>query len=67
MPPFTRMKVCRMHASGQTVMFVVIDGVLAGLIAVADPIKATAADAIRRLHAEGLRLVMLSGDGRTTA
>ncbi len=57
----------RRRADGQTVMFVAIDGRLAGLIAVADPIKATTADAIRQLHAEGLRLVMLTGDNRTTA
>jgi Cu+-exporting ATPase len=52
---------------GQTVVFVAIDGRAAGLLAIADPIKATAADAIRALRAEGLRLVMLTGDNRTTA
>jgi Cu+-exporting ATPase len=44
-----------------------LDGALAGLIGVADPIKATTPDAIRRLHSEGLRIVMLTGDSRTTA
>jgi Cu+-exporting ATPase len=48
-------------------MYAIIDGARAGLIGVADPIKATTADAIRRLHAEGLHLVMLTGDSRTTA
>ena len=52
---------------GHTVVFVAIDGRAAGLLAIADPIKPTAAEAIRALHAEGLRLVMLTGDNRTTA
>ncbi len=56
-----------MRSTGQTVMFAIVDGALAGLIAVADPIKATTADAIRRLQDEGLRLVMMTGDSRTTA
>ncbi|HUF46923.1 MAG TPA: copper-translocating P-type ATPase, partial [Vicinamibacterales bacterium] len=57
----------RRRADGQTVMFVAVDGRLAGLLAVADPIKATTADAIRTLHGEGVRIVMLTGDSRTTA
>jgi Cu+-exporting ATPase len=48
-------------------MFVAVDGALAGLIGVADPIKSTTPDAIGQLHAEGLRIVMLTGDSRTTA
>jgi Cu+-exporting ATPase len=56
-----------LRRDGQTVMFVAIDGVLAGLLGVADPIKTTTPDAIRQLHAEGLRIVMLTGDSRTTA
>ena len=56
-----------LRAGGQTVMLVLVDGGLAGLISVADPIKGTSADAIRELHAEGLRLVMLTGDSKTTA
>ena len=48
-------------------MFVAIDKQLAGLIGVADPIKPTTAEAIRLLHASGVRLVMLTGDGQTTA
>ena len=53
--------------NGDTVVFVAIDGRGAGLIAMADPIKTTAAEAIRELHAEGLKLVMLTGDNRITA
>ncbi len=52
---------------GQTVMFVAIDGKAAGLIGVADPIKATAHEAIRRLHAQRLKVVMLTGDNVSTA
>jgi Cu+-exporting ATPase len=56
-----------LRADGQTVMFVAVDGRAAGLLGVADPIKATTPDAIRTLHAEGIRIVMLTGDSRTTA
>ena len=56
-----------LRADGQTVMYLAVDSTLAGLIAVADPIKATTPEAIRLLHAEGLRVVMLTGDTRTTA
>ena len=52
---------------GQTVMFVAVDGKSAGLIGVADPIKDTTPEAIRQLHEEKLRIVMLTGDNRTTA
>jgi Cu+-exporting ATPase len=52
---------------GQTVMFVAIDGRAAGLLGVADPIKKSTPEAIRALHREGVRLVMLTGDSRTTA
>jgi len=57
----------RYRDEGATVMFVAIDGKLAGLIAVADPVKPTTAKAIEQLHAEGLRLIMLTGDNRRTA
>ncbi len=53
--------------NGQSVMFVAVDGQAAGLLGVADPIKVSAPEAIRALHAEGLRIVMLTGDSRTTA
>jgi P-type Cu+ transporter len=56
-----------LRADGQTMMFVVVDGKSAGLIGVADPIKATTLDAVKQLHAEGIRIVMLTGDSRTTA
>ena len=52
---------------GQTVMFVAVDGRVAGVLGVADPIKETTAEAIRQLHDEGIRLVMVTGDNRTTA
>jgi Cu+-exporting ATPase len=54
-------------ADGQTVMFVAVDGEHAGLLGVADPIKESTAEAIRDLHREGLRIVMLTGDSRSTA
>ena len=56
-----------LRAEGQTVMLVSIDGVLAGFVGVADPIKATTAEALAALKAEGLRVVMLTGDSETTA
>jgi Cu+-exporting ATPase len=56
-----------LRADGQTVMFVAVDGKIAGLIGVADPIKETTPDAIRNLHDGGIRVVMLTGDSRTTA
>jgi Cu+-exporting ATPase len=55
------------RAAGQTVMYAVIDEKLAGLLSVADPIKTSAAEAISQLHAEGMRIVMLTGDNRATA
>jgi Cu+-exporting ATPase len=57
----------QMRADGQTVLFVSRDGRLEGVLAVEDPIKATTPDALRALRAEGLRLVMLTGDSRATA
>jgi Cu+-exporting ATPase len=57
----------RMRNDGQTVMFVAIDRRPAGLLAVADPIKESAAEAIRALHDEGVDIVMLTGDSATTA
>jgi Cu+-exporting ATPase len=52
---------------GYTVLLVAIDGQLAGLLSVADPIRASTPEAIQLLHADGLRLLMLTGDNRTTA
>ncbi len=56
-----------LRGQGATVVFVAVDGRLAGLVAVADPVKETSAEALSRLRAEGLRIVMLTGDGRRTA
>ncbi len=56
-----------LRAEGQTVMLVAVDGRAAGLIGVADPIKESSREAIKRLHEEGLRIVMLTGDTRPTA
>jgi Cu+-exporting ATPase len=56
-----------MRRDGQTVMHVVIDGSVAGLIGVADPVKASTPEAIRMLHDDRVRIVMLTGDNRTTA
>lgn len=55
------------RSQGETVMLVGVDGSLAGLIAVADPIKASTAEAVEILHEAGLRLVMLTGDNEKTA
>jgi Cu+-exporting ATPase len=57
----------KLQEEGKTAMFVAIDGRPAGLLAVADPIKTTSVEAIKELHALGLKLVMLTGDNRRTA
>ncbi|WP_373497802.1 heavy metal translocating P-type ATPase [Desulfococcus sp.] len=57
----------RQRAEGQTVMLLAIDGKAAGLICVADPIKESTAEAIRDLHAEGVKIVMITGDNQITA
>ena len=56
-----------LRADAQTVMFVAVDGKAAGLIGVADPIKESTPEAIRQLQEDGIRIVMLTGDSRTTA
>jgi P-type Cu+ transporter len=56
-----------LRVGGATAIFVAIDGKAAGVMAVADPIKATASDAIRALKEAGVRVVMLTGDNRATA
>jgi Cu+-exporting ATPase len=56
-----------LRQDGATAIFVAVDGKAAGVIGIADPIKATTPDAIRALKAAGLRLVMMTGDNRTTA
>ena len=57
----------RLRVDGQTVMFVAMDGRIAGLLGVVDPIKPTTSGAIQALHAEGLNIIMLTGDSETTA
>jgi Cu+-exporting ATPase len=56
-----------LRRDGQTVMYLAVDGKLAGLVGVADPVKASTPEAIRLLRAQGLRVVMVTGDSRTTA
>jgi Cu+-exporting ATPase len=57
----------RLRAEGQTVVFVVVDGQLSGLLGVSDPLKPTSKEAIQQLRAVGLRVVMLTGDNEVTA
>ncbi|HTX50246.1 MAG TPA: heavy metal translocating P-type ATPase [Caulobacteraceae bacterium] len=57
----------RMRAEGTTVIFAAVDGKLAGLLAIADPVKQTTPDALRALKADGVRMVMMTGDNETTA
>jgi Cu+-exporting ATPase len=66
-PGALRARADALRHEGQTVMFVVIDGRTAGVIGVADPVKTTTAEAIEALHDEGIKVVMLTGDNRTTA
>jgi Cu+-exporting ATPase len=56
-----------LRAEGTTVIFALIDGKLAGLLGIADPVKATTPDAVRALKADGVRIVMMTGDNRATA
>ncbi len=56
-----------LRRDGQTVIFIAVDGQAAGLIGIADPIKSSAPQALRDIKAEGLRVVMLTGDSRATA
>ncbi|HXV01820.1 MAG TPA: copper-translocating P-type ATPase [Caulobacteraceae bacterium] len=57
----------QLRAEGATVIFATVDGKLAGLLGIADPVKVTTPDAVRALEADGIRLVMMTGDNRTTA
>ena len=56
-----------LRAEGKTAMFVAVDGALAGIVAVADPIKELTAQAIKELHAQGMRVIMATGDNKRTA
>src|SRR5205823_9163781 len=60
-------RVDALRREGQTVVLVAVDGRLAGLIGVADPVRASTPEAIRLLHDDGLRIIMLTGDSRATA
>jgi P-type Cu+ transporter len=55
------------RSEGQTVMLLAINGIAAGMIGVADPIKDSTPEAISELHQEGIRVVMLTGDSQATA
>jgi Cu+-exporting ATPase len=57
----------RLRAEGKTAMFVAVDGETAGIVCVSDPIKETTAEAVEKLHEEGIEIVMLTGDNRETA
>jgi Cu+-exporting ATPase len=57
----------KLQEEGKTVIFVAVDGKVAGMLSVADPVKSTTAEAIRELHTLGIKLVMLTGDNRHTA
>jgi len=56
-----------LRADGKTAMFIAVDGALAGIVAVADPVKDSTAQAIKELHAQGLRVIMATGDNERTA
>ena len=66
-PGAFRARADELRVAGQTVMFAVIDGRAAGVVGVADPVKATTREAIDALHRERVKVVMLTGDNRTTA
>jgi Cu+-exporting ATPase len=57
----------RLRLHGATAIFVAIDGRIGGVLAIADPVKKNAAEVVRALHADGIRVVMMTGDNRTTA
>jgi Cu+-exporting ATPase len=57
----------RLRSDGATVINIAVDGKLAGLFAIADPVKASTPDALRALAADGIKVIMLTGDNRTTA
>ncbi len=66
-PGASAQKAEALRADGQTVMFVVAENQLIGMLGVADPIKQTTPEALRKLHDDGIRVVMLTGDSKTTA
>lgn len=66
-PGESSIKAQDMRSDGQTVIFVAVDGKVAGLIGITDPIKETTPEAINRLQKEGIRIIMVTGDNHTTA
>lgn len=60
-------RVQELRREGRTVMFCLVDGILAGILAVADPVKETTPDAVKDLHRERIRIVMVTGDAEATA
>jgi len=66
-PDVARARAEQLRGDGASVMFLAVDGALAGLVAVADPLKASTPEAIAALQAAGVRVVMATGDGLTTA
>ena len=66
-PGPARQQADAMRAEGKTAMFIAVDGALAGLVAVADPIKPSTPEAIAALHKEGLKIIMVTGDNPITA
>jgi Cu+-exporting ATPase len=66
-PQILLQKAEELRGEGQTVMFVGLDGRVAGLLGVADPIKQSTPEAIKQLHGQGIRVIMLTGDNETTA
>jgi Cu+-exporting ATPase len=66
-PGVLSVKAEEMRKDGQTVMFVAVDGTAAGLLGVADPVKETTPEAVKLLHEDGICIVMLTGDNKTTA
>ncbi|HTO02612.1 MAG TPA: heavy metal translocating P-type ATPase, partial [Opitutus sp.] len=65
--PATHERAAKLQADGKTVLHVAVDGAIAGLLAVADPIKSTTKEAVRDLHQLGIKLVVATGDNRRTA
>jgi Cu+-exporting ATPase len=65
--PDTQARIDTLRGQGQTVMLVAVEGRFAGLIGVADPVRSTTQEAIQLLHADGLRVIMLTGDSQATA
>jgi len=66
-PEDSASRAASLRREGKTVMFVAVDNQIAGLVSVADPIKETTPEAIKKLHREGIKIVMLTGDNKSTA